>query len=103
MLGGKGKCVITRTRCPENGEPEKGAYCPCWVEVIETNNETGKTRVRHDCSHRVLLDWMSEAVRAGWSRAAETSKMRGEVAEVLTGALNDAREAGEQLRLSGSG
>ena len=85
MLGGKGVCVIAGTKCPENGDPDKGKFCPCWTEVVETNELSGETRVRSCCSHVVTLDWMKNAVRGAWSGAAELSAMRKEVTARLNG------------------
>ncbi len=87
MLGAKGKCVIAGNVCPQNGDDTKGKFCPCWVEVVETNQDTGVVRVRNDCSHRVMLDWMQNAVRGTWTGAAEVSAMRKDMGERLNRAL----------------
>ena len=80
MLGRKGICVIARTKCPENGDPAKGKFCPCWVEVLEQSAEDKhKMRTRTACSHTVMLDWMRDAVRGTWTGAAEVSAMRKDV------------------------
>ena len=82
-----GKCAIIDAKCPENGDPDKGRFCPHWDSYVKTNDATGETRVDFGCDIPVMRQWMSSVQQAAWLSgkfitSAANAVSRAEVARV---------------------
>ena len=72
------ECPITKIVCPES---TKG--CPCWVELIMENTQTGESRVDKDCLFRKLPALMVEVIKASNRPAAAIESTRNEMIKGL--------------------
>jgi len=73
------KCPIANMVCPRNNDPEKGAYCPAWVEYTEHNHQTGEDRVTKECSFTALPKFMAHTLSAANRPAAAIEQTRNEL------------------------
>lgn len=62
--------------CPGNNGPQG---CPCWVELIETNIQTGEERINKNCLFQMMPSMLVEVIKASNRPAAEIGRMREEV------------------------
>ena len=75
------KCPIASMVCPRNNDPKSGKYCPVWMEMIETNVQTGEERVTKDCGFKLQQRLMIEVIKASNRPAAAIESTRNEIAE----------------------
>lgn len=73
------KCPVTNIRCPKNNDPERGAWCPCWWEWLETNVATGEERLNKDCGLRAAPVFLTEVIKASNRPAAAVESARNEI------------------------
>lgn len=60
-------------RCPQN-DTENG--CPCWIELIWENMETGEKKIEKGCYFQLSPKLMLESVRAGLISSEHACQMR---------------------------
>lgn len=80
----KPKCPLTRMVCPENSDPQRGTYCPCWWETLHTNVATGEEKFVKSCAWGQLPLYLIEVIKASNRPAAAIESTRNEIAEGLT-------------------
>ena len=68
--------------CKECPESEKG--CPCWVEILETNIQTGEERITKDCIFKLLPRLMIEVIKASNRPAAAIEATRNSLVDNLS-------------------
>jgi hypothetical protein len=70
--------------CPESNSKDG---CPCWVELLMVEDDTGKQRVDKACVFSMLPMLMVETIKAVQQPAHEISAMRGQVAHGVERAM----------------
>lgn len=60
-------------KCPESNE-ENG--CPCWLELVWTNDDTGQAKVDKGCFFQKAPLLMLESVKSGNQASEHASQMR---------------------------
>ncbi len=73
-------------KCPQSNN-ENG--CPMWWEIIETNTETGKERVRKACGYILMPLFLTEVIKASNRPAAAIEATRNALVESLTRLSNN--------------
>lgn len=74
------KCPIAGMVCPRNSDPQRGKYCPAWLEYTETNVQTGDEKITKECMFQAMPRFFVETIRASNRPAAAAESMRNEVA-----------------------
>jgi len=60
-------------KCPENSGKQG---CPCWIELIWENAETGEKKTEKDCYFQMTPRLILEAVKAANISSEHASQMR---------------------------
>ena len=71
-------------RCPKDGAGDKSRGCPLWWKTVQTNAQTGETRVLEECGHVQLPIYLTEVIKAANRPAAAIESTRNEIAQGLT-------------------
>ena len=74
------KCPIANMVCPRNSDPQRGKYCPAWLEYTETNIATGDERVTKECMFQALPRFFVETIKATNYPSAVADASRNEIA-----------------------
>src|SRR6056297_237492 len=66
------KNAFSCKKCPGNSG-EDG--CPCWIELICTNDQTGETKTEKGCYFQLMPKLMLEVVKAANQSTEQASKV----------------------------
>ena len=67
-------------RCPKDGAADKSRGCPRWWKTVQTNVQTGETKVWEECGDVQWPVYATEIIKASNRPAAAVESCRNEVA-----------------------
>lgn len=77
--------------------------CPCWMQILETNIQTGEERITADCKHIVEPRIWVEILKASNRPAAAVESTRNEIATGLRNVAEALRNEMPRLLSNGRG
>lgn len=75
------KCPIANMVCPKNNDPEKGTYCPAWVQYTEDNLQTQEVRLVEECFYAAMIHIQRHVISAANRPAAAIENNTNEIAK----------------------
>lgn len=113
MFNPKSKCAIAGRPCPQNGNPERGDFCPAWWQLNYENQETGQVQTNAGCGFTHLPHFLqnqtaevrvaSDTVQKARSEVQQASRQAAGAAMLAVQVMEQTGQRVERAMLAGGG